>query len=337
MLLLLIPAAWLLYRMWKRPAPSVRISAVKPFSETMSKTGKRRISAIPMILFAAAALTLIVALAGPRRGIGEFTQRAEGIDIILAIDLSGSMRSIDVPDSVSSERELRSSLQSGKLKPRFEIAKEEIRKFIERRPNDRIGLVCFAPLPYTACPPTLDHAWLIANLDRLQPGVIGDKTGIAGPISSAVYRLKESKAKRRIVVLFTDGSNNVDAKVTPLQAAKIANTFDIVVYTVGIGSSRAFIQQGSMFGGSQFLPIQDQFDEKLLRDIAGTTSGKYYSAADADGLAKVMDEINKMEKTNFDQPRIIDYDELAPKLIIAALVMLLAGFLLEHTVFLRTP
>ena len=144
------------------------------------------------------------------------------------------------------------------------MAKEEIIKFIEKRPNDRIGLVGFANLPYSACPPTLDHGWLIQNMNRLEPGVIGDKTGIAGPIASAVQRLKNSDSKRRVIVLFTDGSNNVDARVSPRQAAKLAKEFNIIIYTVGIGSNRAYALQRGFFG-TQFTEVQGEFDEKLLK------------------------------------------------------------------------
>jgi Ca-activated chloride channel family protein len=170
----------------------------------------------------------------------------------------------------------------------------------------------------------------------LKPGIIGDATGIAGPIASAVHRLKDADSKRRVLVLFTDGSNNVNAKISPRQAAKLANQFGVVIYTVGIGSSQAYVLQKTMFG-EQFVPIPGQFDEPLLKDIAKLSEGKYYRAADSEGMAKVMDEINKMEKTTKEQPRIIDYRELAPYFITAAIVLVLLAFALENTILLRIP
>jgi Ca-activated chloride channel family protein len=279
---------------------------------------------------------LILALSRPQEGLEQVRQRAEGIDIMLAIDLSGSMEAVDVPANIRSGKDFRDGILSGKYNNRLEVAKKEIKRFIKSRPNDRIGLIGFAPLPYNACPPTLDHGWLISHLDRLKPGIIGDATGIAGPIASAVHRLKDADSKRRVLVLFTDGSNNVNAKISPRQAAKLANQFGVVIYTVGIGSSQAYVLQKTMFG-EQFVPIPGQFDEPLLKDIAKLSEGKYYRAADSEGMAKVMDEINKMEKTTKEQPRIIDYRELAPYFITAAIVLVLLAFALENTILLRIP
>jgi Ca-activated chloride channel family protein len=246
------------------------------------------------------------------------------------------MRAIDVPEKINTKDELYASLKAGVIENRLDTAKREIAKFIDKRPNDRIGLVGFAPLPYSICPPTLDHAWLIEHMKHLQPGIIGENTGIAGPISTAVQRLKDSEAKRRVIVLFTDGSNNVNALITPLQAAKLAANYDIVIYTVGIGSNRAFVIQ-NVFGSSQLVPMEGEFDEKLLQDMAKVSRGKYYKAADAEGMAKVMDEIDKMEKTSVEQPKIIEYSEFAPGMVTASLVMLLLAFTLENTFFRRLP
>ncbi|MFA6290641.1 MAG: VWA domain-containing protein [Victivallales bacterium] len=336
MLLLYIPLTGLLLYALKRKNPTVIISSVKPFSAGTAEKGFNLRSNIPLFLYAIATAILILALSRPQEGIEELKQRAEGIDIMIAIDVSGSMQSLDVPEKYTNGREVASAINSGKLKPRIDIAKEEIKKFIEKRPNDRIGLVAFAPLPYVACPPTLDHAWLFAHLERLQPGIIGDSTGIAGPITSAVNRLKSCDSKRKVLVLFTDGKNNVNAQITPLQAAKLAKTFDIIAYTVGIGSKNSFIIQDG-FMGKQLVPLKGEFDEKLLMEIADTTGGRYFTASDAEGLQKTMDEIDKLEKTSLEQPRFVDYRELAPPLIVTALAIILAGFILSSTVLLKIP
>lgn len=333
LLLLYLPFVALLWFLWRRPAPAIVVSTGKPFKAASTK-GK--ISSLPFILFSAAAALLVFALARPRHGDEKVVLRAKGIDIMLAIDLSGSMSCIDVPKNITTQQQLFDAVEAGKVKNRLEIAKEEIKKFILKRPNDRIGLVGFANMAYNACPPTLDHGWLIANLDRLNPGVIGDGTGIASPIASGVHRLEKSDAKRRVLVLFTDGSNNINARISPRQAAKFANTCKVAIYTVGIGSDNAYHLQNT-FAGPRFEPIRGEFDEKLLKDIADFSGGKYYRAYDQEGLEKVMDEINRMEKTSVEQPKYVEYKEFAPTIIGFALVLLLLGFIMESTIYLRVP
>lgn len=321
---------------WNRKQPSIRVPSLNAVKQAASKSKKRNWKRqIPFLLYTAAMLLLVVALARPREGMEQINRRAEGIDIIVALDLSGSMKAIDIPRGMPRNR-IESALNSGTLKSRIVTAKKEIAKFIEARPNDRIGLIAFAPLPYMACPPTLDHAWLIANLENLDAGVIGDMTNIAGPMASAVQRLKDSEAKRKIIVLFTDGSNNVDAKVTPRQAAKLANTFDITVYTVGIGSGFSVVPQET-FAGRTFVPVQNDFDEPLLKDIASTSGGKYYRAEDGESMAAAMKEIDALEKTSFEQQTIVNWRELAPGFIVGALFCMLLAFLLENSIMKRIP
>lgn len=321
---------------WNRKQPSIRVPSLNAVKQAASKSKKRNWKRlIPFLLYTAAMLLLVVALARPKEGMEQINRRAEGIDIIVALDLSGSMKAIDIPRGMPRNR-IESALNSGTLKSRIVTAKKEIAKFIEARPNDRIGLIAFAPLPYMACPPTLDHAWLIANLENLDAGVIGDMTNIAGPMASAVQRLKDSEAKRKIIVLFTDGSNNVDAKVTPRQAAKLANTFDITVYTVGIGSGFSVVPQET-FAGRTFVPVQNDFDEPLLKDIASTSGGKYYRAEDGESMAAAMKEIDALEKTSFEQQTIVNWRELAPGFIVGALFCMLLAFLLENSIMKRIP
>ena len=232
-------------------------------------------------------------------------------------------------------KQLAEALEKGTLKHRLEVAKAEIRRFIMQRPNDRIGLIGFADQAYSFAPPTLDHAWLVDRLDQLEPGMIGDATGIAAPIGSATSRLKNSAAPRRVLVLFTDGANTAENRVTPEQAARLAKEFNVIIHTVGIGSNQAFVI-GTGFGGG-LVPVRDSFDEPLLRRLAETTGGSYFRAADADGMRQVMDEINRLERTNIEQPRYVEYREYAPLLALAALAVLLAGFTLQCTWKLRLP
>jgi len=334
-LLLYIPFVALVIYAWRKPLPAVRVSTAKPF---LSASGGSRPSSfrLPFMIFTIALALLIFALARPRQGSERVVIKAKGIDIMVAIDLSGSMASYDIPPGVTTENELYELIKSGKVKNRLETAKQEITKFIAKRPNDRIGLVGFAEMAYNICPPTLDHAWLVANMDRLTPGIIGDRTNIASPIASAVSRLEKSDAKRRVMVLFTDGSNNIDDRITPRQAAKIAKNSNIVIYTVGIGSNNSCMMQETL-GGLALVPVKGDFDEKLLKDIADYSDGKYYKAYDAQGLENVMNEINSMEKTVVEQPKYVDYKEFAPMIMGMALALLLFGFLLEKTVMLRVP
>ena len=338
MLLALIVLALCLLRAWLKPDPAVAVPSLRPFRMAAAGVGMkidfRKL--IPFLCYLLGGLALILALAGPREGTEQIRRRAEGIDIIVALDLSGSMRAIDVPERIRTESQLSAALASGEVKDRLETAKTEIAKFIQARPNDRIGLVAFAPLPYMVCPPTLDHAWLLANLTRLESGVIGDQTGIAGPITTAVRRLKDSDSKRRVIVLFTDGVNNVNAKVTPRQAAKLADTFNITIYTVGIGSANAVVKQDSFFG-SGFMQVQGEFDEPLLKDIADATGGVYYKAEDGESMRKAMKQIDKLEKTSVEQNVLVNWKEFYPVLCWFAVGFLLLGMILEKTVLLRVP
>ena len=338
MFFLLVPLALVLLRAWFKPVPALRVPSLRPFKAAskgkLSRINLRKL--VPFLLYSIGGVMLIVALAGPREGMEEIRRRADGIDIMVALDLSGSMRAIDVPPGIRTERELEVAMASGKVKDRLGTAKEEIAKFIEARPNDRIGLIAFAPLPYVVCPPTLDHAWLIANLDRLESGSIGDATGIAGPVASAVQRLKDSDSKRSIIVLFTDGANNVNAKITPRQAAKLANTFDITLYTVGIGSRNSVMKLDSMFGSS-FQRVAGSFDEKLLQEMADTTGGVYYKAADGESMAKAMAQIDQLEKTSVEQNIIVNWKEFYPLFCWLAIAFLLIGFAYEHALRVSVP
>jgi len=337
LLLLFIPYAAVLYFGWTLHAPSIRVPGLAPFRRAAGKSGRmnwRKL--IPFVLFALGGAAMIVALAQPREGIEEIRSKADGIDIMIAVDLSPSMDAIDAPANIS-DSQIPGLMQRGTLKNRVDTAKDEIARFIEERPNDRIGLIAFASLPYVICPPTLDHAFLLANLSRLSVGQIGDGTGIAAPIASAVKRLKDSDAKSRILVLFTDGSNTVNGQISPRDAGKLADTFEITIYTVGIGSRYARIPVRGLLGGVLFQTYPDEFDEPLLRELADMTGGRYYRAADAKGMAQAMNEINKLEKTSVEQPVIVNWRELYPYFCWFALGSILLGFCIRQTVCLRLP
>lgn len=330
-LLLLLLLAAVLFFYWKKPLPSIVFPSLLPFRGIKSG-GKRRFpfrKFLPFFFYAFAAGLLIFALARPRSGMEEIKRRTEGVDIMIALDLSMSMSAYDLPQGLSRE-ECAKRISNGILLNRLETAKKEIRNFILARPNDRIGLIAFAPMPYVACPPTLDHPWLLAHLQSLTLGMVGDGTGIAGPIASGVKRLQGSDSKRKVLVLFTDGRNNIHSRLTPLQAAETADTLGVTVYTVGIGSSSAAIIQQGLFGNSLQM-VQGEFDEPLLRSLAEKTKGVYYHASDEKTMKEAMKEIDRLEKTPAEQEIHINWAEYYPTLSLLALLSLAMGFLLENS------
>lgn len=321
---------------WRRKAPSIIFPSIKAATEANSGKKHSIKDKIPLIFEILAVTLLIIAAARPQKGIEELKQRVEGIDIMLVLDLSGSMKAIDIPENYRSVEQIRDAIVNGELVQRSTTAKKELTKFIEGRLNDRIGMIAFGPLPYLAAPPTLDRIWILKQLEKLNPGDLGDATNIVSALASAISRLKDSKAKRKVIILFTDGKHNVESKISPLQAAKIAKDYGITIHTVGIGSPNAFIIVDSLFG-KQLQQINFEFDEKLLKDISNETAGIYFAAKDAEGLKKTIQEIDKLEKTNFENPKFIDYKELAFPIINAGLICLIISAILAKTIFFKIP
>ena len=230
------------------------------------------------------------------------------------------------------------AIEAERLKNRVSIAKHELRTFVQERPEDRIGLIAFSKVPYVVCPPTLDHAFLLEHLEMLEAGMFGDSaTGIAGPVASATQRLKDSQAAERVAVLFTDGANNVDSKISPRQAARIADTFNVRVHTVGVGSDRAVTVARLPWGGKTLRQVQSGLDEELLQAIADKSGGEYFEARDEAGFRHVMRRIDEMETVDFEAPRYVDYKEQFPPLLYAAAALLLAALLLDNTLLCRAP
>ena len=335
MLLLLLPALVLAaYYLFFKPQPGVVVPSTAEDPAAGHRNFRWCTAPFAGILTALALILLAVALARPRLGDERLILRNKGIDMIMVLDLSGSMAAIDIPSNINSEQALERALKSGTLKNRLDTAKSELTRFISGRPNDRIGLIGFADFGYNLSPPTLDHDWLIAALAPLKPGLIGDGTGIASPVASAIRRLDKSAAPRRVMVLFTDGKNNVAHRLSPLAVAELAKEKNITIYTVGIGGNNAYVLQEGFFG-SRYVRYPGEFDEKLLQDMAAVTNGKYFRAEDENAMNEVMNEINQLEKTNFEQPRYIEYREIAPWLCAAAVLLLLLAVISKNT-FERT-
>ena len=270
---------------------------------------------------------LIIALAQPRLTQSETKVTASGVDIAVALDMSGSMASED--------------FEVGRQRlNRLAMAKEVLKKFIEKRPSDRIGIVAFATQAYIASPLTLDHEFLLQNLERLQLGTIDDsRTAIGSAFSTAINRLRELKSKSKIVILMTDGQNNA-GKVAPLTVAEAAQKLGVKVYTIGVGTrGEAPMPRGrNPFTGQvmyQMMPVD--IDEDTLQKIADMTGGKYYRADNAQRFQAIYAEIDKLEKTEAEMKKFAHHDELFAWLITPGLGLLLLEVLLRHTIWRRLP
>jgi Ca-activated chloride channel homolog len=320
LLLLLLPVlAWLKGKFGQSPAFLYSsVDLVRPISGLNRSNAGNYLSALRWLALA----LFIVALAQPRLVKGESQIKASGIDIVVAIDMSGSMRSEDFGEGES----------------RIKKAKEVLAKFIDNRPNDRIGLVAFAKDAYIASPLTLDHDFLQHNLDRLKIGLIDEsRTAIGSALITAINRLEGLKDKSKIVILMTDGENN-SGKVSPLTAADVAKSLGIKVYTVGIGlRGKAPYPVIDQFGRKQYQWMDVDVDEDTLTKIAEKTGGKYYRADSADIFHRIFAEIDQLEKSEVEVKKYEHYDELFGHVTLAGLGVFLLEMILSHTVWRKLP
>jgi len=271
-----------------------------------------------------ALLLLVLALARPQLGKAESKFSGEGIDIVLAVDISGSMQSEDFT-------------LNGQRANRLDVVKSVVKDFVGARDGDRIGLVLFSARPYTQCPLTLDHGWLLQNLARAKIGMIEDGTAIGSALATAAGRLERSSAKSKVIILLTDGQNNA-GKISPATAADAVKALGIRVYTIGAGTrGLAPFPAQDLFGNKVYRPIKVDIDEDTLKQIADKTSGKYFRATDTPSLQQIYAEINQMERSTFSAPRYLDYYELYPWLAFPALLLLAIEAGLNHTVLRKLP
>jgi Ca-activated chloride channel family protein len=266
----------------------------------------------------------ILGLARPQLIESEASVKASGVDIVVALDLSGSMESEDF--------ELR-----GERVNRLTIAKDVLKKFVDRRPSDRIGLVAFAGKPYVAAPLTLDHDFLDQNIDRLQLHSIEDGTAIGSGLAAAVNRLRDIESKSKIVILMTDGQNNA-GKIPPLTAAEAAEALKIKVYTIGVGTrGTAPMPRTDLFGRKRYVQVPVDIDEETLNSISEKTGGKYYRADSSETLKAIYDQIDKMETTEREMKKYVRIEELFPWAVIPGFGFLMLEILLSHTIWRRLP
>ncbi|MFA4944148.1 MAG: VWA domain-containing protein [Lentisphaeria bacterium] len=330
-LLLALLAAALLA--WRRRPPALRMPAGAPWRRLAARAG----AGVPRwrwpLLLTTAGLALCVAaLMRPQAGLGRSVRHSQGIDIMLALDVSGSMESFDVPPEIQTLREAGRAIEAGRLRDRLSVAKAELERFVRRRADDRIGVIAFARLPYLICPPTLDHEFLVNHLQSVHAGSLPDGTNLAGAVAAAAYRLKDAGSRRRVAVLFTDGVNNIQDRVTPRQAAELAAACNVTLYTVGIGSDRAVGVGPDWLGNRTVQAVEEaSLDEALPREVATATGGRYFAAQDAAGFARAMAEIDRLEKVEIEVIRFEDWRERFPGWLAAGLILLLAAFGLEQT------
>ena len=266
----------------------------------------------------------VVGLARPQRTESDTQVRASGVDIVVALDLSGSMESEDF--ELDHERV-----------NRLAIAKDVLKRFIERRPSDRIGLIAFAAMPYVAAPLTLDHDFLLQNLERLNLHTIEDGTAIGSALSASVNRLRELKSKSKLVILMTDGQNNA-GKISPLTAAEAAKALAVKVYTIGVGKrGTAPMPRMNVFGQKVYVQVPVDIDEDTLKQVADKTGGKYYRADSTDTLRAIYDEIDQLEKTEVEVKKFVQYEELFPWVVLPGLGILMLEVVLGHTLWRRLP
>ena len=315
LLLLLIPViGWYIYELRKADA-SIQIGDTRVIQK-QPKSLRVRLLHLPFILRVAAITLLSLALARPQLTNRWSSESTEGIDIMMALDISGTMLAED-------------------LKPnRLEAAKQVASDFVLARPNDQIGLVVFAGESFTQCPLTIDHAVLVNLFQSVEYGMIEDGTAIGLGLANAVNRMKDSQTKSKVVILLTDGSNN-RGDIDPQTAAEIAKTFGIRVYTVGVGSygqARVPVQTPI---GTQYITMDSEFDETTLQRIAQTTGGQYFRATDNSSLKKIYEQIDQLEKTKLRVREYSKHTENFAPFLYAALLCLLGEILLRYFV-LRT-
>lgn len=317
LLLLTVPAAWLWLRGRRRAA--VGASTGSEMAALPPTLRVRLAGVLPWVWVLGMAL-LVLALARPRMGHSYREQITRGVDIMLVLDCSGSMASEDF-----------------KPRNRLWVAKDVVKDFIQRRPDDRLGMVVFSGQAFTQCPLTLDHGVLLTFVDRVELGMIEDGTAIGNALATAVDRLRRSDAKSRIVVLLTDGQNN-RGEVAPLTAAQIAQTFGVKVYTVGVGT-RGFAMmpvEDPVFG-KRYVQTQVNIDEETLEAVAQRTGGRYFRATDAEKLKEIYGTIDQLEKTEVKTRERIDWSDRFAWFLIPGLALLLAVAFVEAAYLRRLP
>jgi len=319
-LLLLLALPLLFYFSARRKKAAMTFSTVAPIREMGAVSLSLLFYRLLPWLRGLVIILFCLALAQPEEVSAEREYQTKGVDIILSLDLSGSMLAEDF-----------------KPENRLTVAKQEAIKFIRGRENDRIGLVVFARKAFTQCPLTLDYNILTALLDQVEIGMIPDGTAIGMGIASAVNRLRDSDAKSKVIILITDGENNA-GNIDPITAAELAKTFGIKVYTIGVGRGGLvpFPVNDPLFG-KRYVQAKVEIDEVTLKRIADITKGLFFRARDPQSLAEIYEKINELEKTEVKVKEYISYAPLFHWFLIPALALLFLEIFLSRTLLLKVP
>jgi Ca-activated chloride channel family protein len=316
LLLALVPLWW--WRVRAARDTAVVFSRASTLA-AMRTRGAAFLGVLPEILRAAALICLVIAIARPRTGSRVVEETSEGIDIMVALDISSSMLAEDFAPN------------------RLGAAKQTLAGFIEGRPHDRIGLVAFAAEALTQVPATSDHALLGAALGNVRVGILQDGTAIGLGLATAANRLKQAPGESKVLILMSDGENN-RGSVDPAAAAKAAAAFGIRVFTIGVGSrGRARIPVGVVNGRLQYALMPVSIDEPLLRQIAAETGGRYYRATDARALERIYGEIDRLVKTRVQVRRYLRFTERYLPFLLSAAVLLIAEWCFRATRWGRVP
>lgn len=318
LLTVLLPIGALYIWRRRKGGAAIRVSSADSFAG-LPKGIRYRMRDLPFVLRCAAVALLVIAIARPQNSETGSSTTTEGIDIVLAMDISTSMLARDFePDRITA-------------------AKDVAAKFIADRRNDRIGIVAFAGESFTQSPLTTDKSTLQTLLAQLETGMIEDGTAIGNGLATAVNRLRESEAKSKVVILLTDGVNNA-GQVSPSTAAEIAAGYGIRVYTIGVGTmGTAPYPMQDMWGNIRYVPVQVEIDEQILTDIASLTGGEYFRATDKNTLSQIYGQINEMEKSRVETNEFTTHTELAGRFMLWAFILLLAEFAVRFCWLRRLP
>jgi Ca-activated chloride channel family protein len=317
LLFLLIPVLiYWKYNKGRKQVAAIGISSIKGLTE--SKSWKNYFQQFPFILRMLALACIIIALARPQTRFDETQREGQGIDIILAIDVSGSMTAQDFTPN------------------RMEAAKKVAEEFVDARPSDRIGVVIFAGESFTQCPLTTDHYVLKSQISQIRNGLLEDGTAIGSGLATSVDRLKNSKSKSKVVILLTDGMNN-GGLIDPSTALEIAKTFHVKVYTIGVGTDGYAPTPVNTPLGIVMQSQKVSIDEDLLKNIAKQTGGQYFRATDNQSLKKIYGQIDQMEKSKVQITTFHHYTEKFYPFVFAALALLLLEVIFKFTFFKKFP
>lgn len=319
LLLLAIVPLLIIHYIYKRKSSSPDIGYSSSAAiENIPVTFRQRLIHLPFIIRMLLIALLIFIISRPQTSIDKSDIKVEGIDILISLDISGSMLAED-------------------FKPnRLEASKEVAMQFIDGRPDDRIGLVIFSSEAFMQCPLTVDHNALKSFFGEVKSGMITDGTAIGDGLGLSIYHIKKSKAVSKVVILLTDGINNTGS-LDPMTAAEIAKKFGVRVYTIGVGSMGKAPYPFQTSFGIQYQNIDVQIDEKLLQEVATTTGGKYFRATNKQKLEEIYNEINKLEKSKIDVTRFQNKKDEYFIFVLVAACLLILEIILRYTIFKKIP